>query len=544
MIVHLSIKNIALIDDLELKFDHGLTSMTGETGAGKSIILEALQLLFGKRSDQDLIRHGENEAYVKGVFHVAPHVRQLFDLEETVIIERIMERTGKHTMKVNGQTTTLQYIKKLTSYIGSIHEQDDLYQLLNPNTYIDLVDQVDLDTIKKYHEPYVIALSKFHTQQNKLEDILKRKDHLLKEDDVARFQLNELKEAKLKLDELKELETELLSLKHFDDIMGTLQTIMTSFETSQSDQVLYDSMKKLDHLSTYHPNYFSLKEQLESAYYNVEDVLRELKDIMSSLDFDEATYQSIQERLSFLYHLEHKYHLTINELIQKQDELEQSIMMLDHYDDFIKQEETKLNTFKQEVLNHGEALFNVRNELAHTLEQHVIEVLKHLDLEHTQFKIALTKTDQFYEHGFESCEFLISLNEGEPIKTLSKVASGGERARFMLALKSILARQQHVSLLILDEIDVGVSGKTASKVATLMVELSKEFQVLVITHLPQVAAKANHQYLIKKAILNGRMKTSIELLENDARIMQIAYMLSDETLSTFAIEQAKTLLKK
>ena len=544
MIKKLHVKNIALIDDMTLSFHDGLTALTGETGAGKSIIMESLQLLFGKRSDQDLIRHGFEEAVVSGEFILNETVSKTFDLPLETTITRVMNRSGRHVMKLNGQTTTLQFIKQLTAHIGDIHEQDDMFQLLDVQSYVQLIDARDRNQIEPLKVNYIMKKSEYEDAVKKLRTLQEEKESFETQKDVLLFQLQELNQMKLETGELEQIQEELETLKHFDKIANSLKASVGLLKESNVLDALYDIKANLDIVSHHMTSKENLSKRFEEAYYDIEDIADELSSTLEHLDYNESHFQQLNEREFSLNQLQKKYQKDIPELIEYMNELQEKSLMVSDFNAFIADQTHKIETLKKQTIDCANQLSNVRKEIAKEMQEEMIQVMKTLDLEHTKFDIHFEKNDTFLDHGLDLISFYISLNEGEPLKPLHKVASGGERARFMFALKTTAAKHHGVSLLILDEIDTGVSGKTAAKVATHMGQLSKELQLIVITHLPQVAAKADYHILVEKVLQDSRMITQINYLTGDDRIKAIAYMLSDETMSQHAIEQAKVMIKK
>lgn len=543
MIKTLRVKHIALIDDIELTFHEGLTALTGETGAGKSIIMESLQLLFGKRSDQDLIRHGFDEAVVSGVFLLNDEVMKRFNLPKETTITRTMSRQGRHTMKLNDQLTTLQIIKQLTSLIGDIHEQDDMYQLLEKESYIRMLDDRDKDIIEPLKVTYMMKKSSYEDALKKLAQLESEKASFDAQKEIFLFQLEELTNINLKANELENIEEELETLKHYDQISNSLKTSVNVFQEGQLLDQLYDIKSHLSIISKHMSSKETLKTRFEEAYYEIEDISSELIQTLESLDYNESHFQMLQEREFALNQLQKKYQKDIPELISYVETLKNKALMASDYQSFIREQTLYIESLKKEVFEASNKLSQARKKIAVSMQQEMIEVMKTLDLEQTQFEIQFEPSYQFLEHGTDIISFYISLNEGEPLKPIHKVASGGERARFMFALKTTAATHHGVSMLILDEIDTGVSGKTAAKVANHMAKLAKHVQLIVITHLPQVAAKADHHIYVEKTLKDNRMMTHIEYLEGDSRVEAIAYMLSDETMTQFAIEQAKLMIK-
>ena len=543
MIKTLRVQHIALIDDIELSFHEGLTALTGETGAGKSIIMESLQLLFGKRSDQDLIRHGYDEAVVSGVFILKDSVMKQFNLPKETTITRTMSRQGKHTMKLNDQPTTLQTIRQLTSYIGDIHEQDDMYQLLEKESYVHMLDDRDHLNIEPLKVAYMLKKSTYEDALKKLETMQAEKEGFDLQKEIFLFQLEELTNINLKVDELEHIEEEIETLKHYDQISNSLKASVNILQEGHVVDQLYEIKTHLATITKHMSSKEGLKERFDEAYYNLEDISSELLETLESLDYNETHFQMLQEREFALKQLQKKYQKDIPELIDYVETLKHKALMASDYQSFIKEQTTHIESLRKGVILAANQLSKARKDIAVKMQQDMIDVMKTLELEDAQFNIHIETSEHFLEHGTDIVSFHISLNKGEPLKPIHKVASGGERARFMFALKTTAAIHHEVSMLILDEIDTGVSGKTASKVASHMMKLAKHFQLIVITHLPQVAAKADHHIYVEKTLKDQRMITNIDYLDGESRVRAIAYMLSDETMTQFAIEQAKLMLK-
>ena len=533
MLKRLTVKHIALIDDMTLEFHQGLTAITGETGAGKSMVLESLQLLFGKRSDQDMIRHGFDEAIVFGSFELG---------NETVTIERRLSNTSKNQMKLNGDIVTLQKIREVASKLGHIHDQDDLFELIDPKSYVHMLDAFDHQHIEPLHTNYLFAKSSY-------DDAIKKKQHVIhvhetkqKQDDILRFQIQELEALNLKEDELKQIQDEIHQLKHYDAIASHFNQLKALFEDSDVMTHVFQIKQEIEALSKYMQSFEAMNETMSSFYYELDDMKSTILSEMASLDFDPNAFETLQQREFELIKIQQKYQKSMPELIQYVADLKLEMDTFDHFDALIETLDKDIANKKAIVLKEAKTLSDQRKKVAHVIMNALIERLLELDLPHVSFDIKIESTSEMLESGMDDVLFYISLNEGEPLKPLHKVASGGERSRFMFAFKALQALHQHVSMLILDEIDTGISGKTASKVANQMAKLSESMQVIVITHVPQVAAKAHTQLKVYKKNIDGRIQTFVETLDHDARVKEIASMLSDETMSTYAIEQAKMLL--
>ncbi|TNF06704.1 MAG: DNA repair protein RecN [Bacillota bacterium] len=549
MILKLKVSNFALIDDLEMTFEKGLTAMTGETGAGKSIILESLQLLFGKRSDATMVRHGESKATVFGVFELTDEQMSLLDLPKLIEVEREIDLQGRHNMRLNKEVTTLSKLKEVMQAIGHIHSQNDQMTLFDKSYYLTFVDQVDQQKSDSLLNEYLLKRSHYLDKKKHFESLKSKKAQSIEKQSFLEFQVQELKNYHLIPNEKETLEESIEKLKNYDKIMNQLRTAyeLIEHEHFSIDQI-YEASKAMDKIASLDKSYLRMSERLSQAYYDLDDVKSEIYQTIESLDFDEKEFSMMQDRLYDITKIEQKYQKTYTELIDYLHEIEEELLLITDYDHYLEEAKQTVDKAFKIAYEAGVKLSNHRKQLAKSLEKSVILELKDLDLDKASFDIVFEEMDvdasSLLESGIDQIEFYISLNEGEPVKPLAKVASGGERARFMFALRAIYAKSHHLSLLILDEIDIGISGKTAAKVANKMYVLSQTMQLIVITHLPQVAARANHHYGIFKQKEKERMVTRILKLNHDERIEMIAMMLSDEKLSHFAIEQAKMLLSK
>ncbi len=549
MIKTLKVRNFALIDDLEMDFNPGLSALTGETGAGKSIIMESLQLLFGKRSDAQMIRHGESKAIVYGQFELDENQQNLLNLPQFIEVEREVDLNGRHLMRINGELSTIARLKEVMNTIGSIHSQNETMTLFDKSYYIAFIDQVDLKKTDQLLNQYLLDRSKYLEKKKHVESLKLKKNQSLEKQSFLEYQVAEIKAYHLLPHEKSELDEQIEKLKNYDKIMNQLRQSYEALENEmfQLDNI-YDASKSMERIKDLDPEYQAMSERLANSYYELDDVKSKLFQTIESLDFDQEAFDQMQERSYELTKIEQKYQKTVDELIEYAKTIEEELMLITDYDHYLEISNQELKASFERVYASGMKLTELRKKLAKKLETDVLRELKDLDLEKAVFQITFESIDEneaaLLETGLDQVEFNISLNEGEPVKPLAKVASGGERARFMFALKSLYAKSNHLSMLILDEIDIGISGKTAAKVATKMATLSESMQLLVITHLPQVAARASHHYAITKIKENARMVTRIHKLDPDDRIEAIALMLSDEKLSHYAIEQAKILLNK
>lgn len=549
MLRALRVQNFALIDDLDMTFETGLSALTGETGAGKSIILESLNLLFGKRSDAQMIRHGSSKAMVFGVFELNQDQMERLQLPKTIEVEREIDGNGRHSMKLNQESVTLSRLRDVMTSIGSIHSQNETMTLFDKSYYIDFIDQMNQSETDKLRNEYLFSRENYISLDKKDKNLRAKKAESLEKAEFYEFQIQELKNLRLVRGEKKDILEKIEKMKHHDRILQSLREANQVFtEDVMSIDLIYQASKMLDKISHLDASYQSLQERLSNAYYELDDIKSLLFQALEDLDFDEESFNQLQDRSYELDKIETKYHKSEDELIDYLIEIEEAYRMITDYDNLLEESQKSVQKAFDVALQSGIKLSSLRKKLAKEFEKEILNQLKDLDLDKASFEVlfenqAVTPSI-LTEQGIDAIEFMISLNEGEPIKPLAKVASGGERARFMFSLKALDALRNELSMLILDEIDIGISGKTAAKVAKKMKELSKVMQLIVITHLPQVAARADHHYEIIKIKEDDRMVTRISHLDLNKRIEAIALMLSDEKLSTYAIEQAKMLLDK
>lgn len=549
MLRALRVQNFALIDDLDMTFETGLSALTGETGAGKSIILESLNLLFGKRSDAQMIRHGSSKAMVFGVFELNQDQMERLQLPKTIEVEREIDGNGRHSMKLNQESVTLSRLRDVMTSIGSIHSQHETMTLFDKAYYIDFIDQMNQTETDKLRNEYLFSRENYISLDKKDKNLRAKKAESIEKAEFYEFQIQELKNLRLVRGEKKDILEKIEKMKHHDRILQSLREANQVFtEDVMSIDLIYQASKMLDKISHLDASYQSLQERLSNAYYELDDIKSLLFQALEDLDFDEESFNQLQDRSYELDKIETKYHKTEDELIDYLIEIEEAYRMITDYDNLLEESQKSVQKAFDVALQSGIKLSSLRKKLAKEFEKEILNQLKDLDLDKASFEVLfenqVVTPSILTEQGIDAIEFMISLNEGEPIKPLAKVASGGERARFMFSLKALDALRNELSMLILDEIDIGISGKTAAKVAKKMKELSKVMQLIVITHLPQVAARADHHYEIIKIKEDDRMVTRISHLDLNKRIEAIALMLSDEKLSTYAIEQAKMLLDK
>lgn len=559
MLVQLKIKNFAIIDDLDISFEDGMTVLTGETGSGKSIIIDAIGLVLGERAQVDMIRHGKDQAVIEASFAYShPKISELlgqFGIEEdeVLVIYRELNRKGRTICRINGHLVTVNQLKQLSNYLVDIHVQHDTTKLIQTDNYLYIIDALadkELEDIKsKYSEAY----EKYRETQTKYQNLLKLNQTNQAELEFYKFQLQELKQANISIEEYMELNERRNVIANYDKIYENLNLAYNSIREKQSLETLYEAGVNLSKIADVNESYKDLSEQFFNYYYQLEDIVNTLGDEVMQLDYHPDELNQIEARLAVYSQLKRKYREEVEDLVQRIEDLEEKIHSIDHYEDRLAELSQELKERYNIAYNQALKLREVRLDLCETIKTDVLRHLKDLKLENTTFEIVFNELKEaeddyikgsiFNPDGIDTIDFYLSFNIGEPVKPLNRVASGGELSRFMLALKTVLMQKQHLSTMVFDEIDTGVSGITASAIAKKIKAISNEIQVLCITHLPQVAAIADQQLLIYKEEIEERTQTLVKYLELDERVHEIAKMMTGDLVTDVALENAKNLLQ-
>lgn len=556
MLSLLKVKNFAIIDNLTVEFTDGFTALTGETGAGKSLIIDAIGLLFGDRSSTMMIRSGESKALVEGIFeNVSDNTKNILNelqIElldgDTVAIKREISNQGKSLIRVNGEIITLNQLDLIASTLGDIHTQTDTHKLFKPQNYLTFIDNEEVASLSLlYNEArkkYLKAIKNYN-EINEL-SILDTTNF-----EFWQYQYNELEKANLNINEEKNLEEELDYLNNFEYIHKNLLSINELFNDNNILDHLYEIISYTDKLAKIKSDYQKDSEKLNDCYYELEDLSNKFKNTFKSLDFDNVRLDEINERLSYLNSLKNKYKKNIKELIQFKGELKAKIESFEQIDDKILDAKKEIENSFSDLLTKTKDLTNARKKSAKKLEESVLNTLNDLMLSKVQLNISFDEynvTDPynssiFKTNGADNIDILISFNIGEPLRPLSKIASGGEMSRIMLALKVHVLKTLKLSTVIFDEIDSGVSGSVAGKIAEKLKEISKDTQLLAITHLPIVASYSDQHYNIYKEFTENSTSTKIKELSVDERISVLSEMINPNDTTNQAYELAKTMLE-
>lgn len=559
MLTYISVQNFAIIENIEVTFERGMTALTGETGAGKSLLIDAIGLLLGDRATTNVVRTGSDKAIVEGVFQVE-HPNVLDALKQLdipvqdgeLIIKRQITPTNNNIIKINQQTVTLKDLREVTVKLADIHTQMDTHRLIQQDTYLDIIDGFDETKTAGYMTAYHQAKAKYKQEFDAYVTLQKRSDNMLERLDLMRFQQQELESYHLELGEEEQLKEAVETMENFDTIFQTLQTAKQQLEEHDALGTIYDVAKQLTPITSISEQYQSLKEGFESNYYELYDVFERLIQELTALDFNPQLLDQYQERLNQLSSLKRKYKKTIPELIDYYEQISEDIDNIDHYDDVLKDQQTVVETVYEDTKKAAQTLSDLRRKTAHYIETKLLDILADLELPKTEFSIVFVEREDrgaiepgyLLDNGIDEVDFLISTNVGEPMKPLSKTASGGEMSRIMLGFKNLLAQSLAVDLMIFDEIDAGVSGYVAFQVAKKMKEIARSTQVICITHIPQVAAISEHHLFLNKDVQDGRTRAHITPLAGEHRVHEIAAMISGDAVTEASITTARELLKQ
>ena len=547
MLSEIYVKDFVLIDNVNLPFCEGMSAFTGETGAGKSLLIDAIGILCGDRINTAMIKQGKERAVIEGVFRIAathPAAELLkdegYELEDdTLIIQRSFGIDGKSSVKLNHRTTTLSFIRKVLASLIDIHSQHDSQYLLNPRYHLRLLDnycaqEALLNKVKTAYEAY-------DEISCRLQEALSNDYN---EDDLEylTYQLNEIDEADLKDNELSELEEEQRRYNAFEKISVALRQSMNLLNNDNgANPAVYEAARLLETLDE-DEALIQAHDKLLEIYYALEDQYQTLYQYMDAMEYDEQRVNAINERIFHIRKILRKYGGDIEAVMKKRQELDQRIDQILHRSDYIKKQEALQKAAYDEFYQAAKQLHEIRVEKAKELELQIVQQLRDLHLEHAQFHVEICE-HKGNAHGIDQVQFLISMNKGEGLRALQTTASGGELSRLMLGLKTIFSRLQGIETIIFDEIDTGVSGSVAFAIGKKMQQISNDTQVFCVTHLSQVAACADHHFLVEKHQDEKGTVTDIHELSQEKRIEQLALIATDST-SEHALSAAAELLMK
>ncbi|MEO1773054.1 DNA repair protein RecN [Candidatus Enterococcus ferrettii] len=551
MLQELTIKNFAIISSLHLTFTNGMTALTGETGAGKSIIIDAVSLLAGARSSTEYIRQGSDHCLLEGIFDLPNQVEfeelveELgIDTEENIlIVQRDMNISGKNICRINGRTVTLANLRKIGQYIVDIQGQNDHQELMNPDSHLRLLDSFGSKEFQKNKRTYQEAYRKYIDLVKRVNKYKQNEQSFAQRIDMLKFQQEEIGNAQLENGEEERLIEERDKLMNFQRIVDTLSYSYQGLSDDEAGALdtIGSVSQELQSIASLDEEYQTISENVSSAYYLLQDAASEIGRQLDALEMDEQRLELVNERLDLIHQLKRKYGDSVEIILDYYQTISQELLESDFSEGKLEQLENELLEKEERLLGEANGLHAERGKIAQKLEKAIQKELKQLYMENARFQVVF-KTTGFQEEGLDQIEFYITTNPGEPLKPLVKVASGGEISRIMLALKTIFSKTQELTSIVFDEVDTGVSGRVAQAIADKIYQIGENSQVLCITHLPQVAAKADHQLYIKKEIINGRTITKVEELPEDKRTNEIARMLAGAEITDLTVRHAKELL--
>lgn len=555
MLQELTIDNLAIIKHLSLEFANQMTVLTGETGAGKSIIIDAVGLLAGGRGSQEFIRRGEEKLRLQGQFALTadPGLAALLDSlgieyeDGTLIIMREIHRNGRNTIRVNGQLINTTMLRQIGAYLVDIQGQNEHQLLLQPEKHLGMLDQY----ASKQVQPLITKYQQLYRDYSQLKAAVTKKQaneqQWAQRLDMLHYQVDEIGSAQLKADEEEQLTSERDRLEHFQQINNALQQAVATFNDGEApvlDQVA-TVMEAINGIAEFDDDYDSLSKSLNDAYYALQDVANQAGQQLDLLEFDDQRLAEIDQRLTVIGDLEHKYGDSVAKVLDYYAKIKKELDTMEAAADSNNDLEARLATAQEQLQTIGEELSQVRQQAAHQLATQVHQQLAELYMAKADFEVHFAKqaSGTFTPTGIDKVEFYIRTNPGESMGPLAKIASGGELSRVMLALKTIFAANEGVTSIIFDEVDTGVSGRVAQAIADKIRLIAANSQVLCITHLPQVAAVAQHHFLIKKAVHDERTTTTVTSLAAAQRVNELARMLSGEKVTKLTKEHAQELLQ-
>ena len=551
MLKHLYIKNFTLIDELDISLYEGFSVITGETGAGKSIILGAIALLLGQRADSKTIKQGAEKCVIEANFDLSRYNMQPFFDENDIeydagdcIIRRELTAAGKSRAFINDTPVALSMLKELGDMLMDVHSQHQNLLLNKQDFQLEVVDIIadDAAQLAKYQNTY----AEFVKAEKEISEMTLAIERNRENHDFLKFQFEELENTKLQEGEQEELEQRSETMEHSEDIKSALYTTDNALSAEQVGviQSLRSSLSALRSIESVYPEVSELIERIDSSYIDLKDISQEISSLLESVDFDPAELDQINSRLDRIYELEKKYHVeTVEELISKRDELHQQLTAIENGDESLDALKARRDELESKARKEADALTKLRTKSAKTIEAEMQKRLIPLGMPHVRFSIQLTPIE-LGQNGADKVSFLFSANTSTPLQPVSQVASGGEIARVMLSLKAMISGAVKLPTIIFDEIDTGVSGKTAEMMAQIMKEMGGHGrQVISITHLPQIAALGSVHYKVEKNETASGTTSKMRQLDADERVREIAQMLSGSDVTEAAIQNAKELLK-
>ena len=540
MISTLHIKNIGIIEDLNIDFNEGFNVLTGETGAGKTLIIGALGIISGGRFSKDMIRNGERYSFVEASIFCP---ESTLSVDGNIIVSREIYSNGRNSCKINGRLVTVNELKEFMVDIINIHGQQDNQNLLSESKHIYYLDGFIGNEILELKNNYIELFKRFNEINSKLKENYGDEQEKERKLDLLNYQLNEIKNANLKMGEDIKLQEQHNLMKNSEKLQENLQEIDSNL-SNEAIESISNSIRCLEKISTYGEQYESRLNELKSIYYEIQELSRDISNMKDEICFDENERDEIEKRLDEIFSLKRKYGNSIEEILEYKNRIEQEIFDIENLDEINNKLKSEKNEIKMKMLAICKDMSKKRKEYAKILSDKINNELKDLEMNNAKLRVNVEELeeDKFNSNGLDQVEFMICTNKGEDEKELSKIASGGEMSRVMLAIKTVLANVDNVLTLVFDEIDTGISGKAAKAVGEKLKSISKHHQVMVVTHSASIAAKGKYNYFISKKTINDKTFTNIKQLNEEETIKEIARISSGE-VTEISIAHAKELRK-
>ncbi|CDD37624.1 dNA replication and repair protein RecN [Clostridium sp. CAG:356] len=540
MITNLHIKNIGIIDDLEIDLNKGMNVLTGETGAGKTLIIDSISIICGGRFSKEMIRKGENHSYVELCMYVPNDVNSI---DGNIIITREIYNNGRNMCKINGRLVTVAELKNFMSNYIEIHGQNDNQKLLDSRTHIKYLDNFSGEGIIQLKNEYKEKYQRYNEIRRELKNNYGDEKEKQRKLDLLRYQLNEIQEARLKDGEESELEERSKLIRNSEKIAKNLSEAEMAVGENTID-LIGNAIRALEKIGNIDRKYEETTTSLKNIYYGIQEISSNLSGYLSDIEFDEQEREEVETRLDIIDNLKRKYGNNIEEILKYADEIDDEIKKIENVDEYNNKLKNEQKQIEKEMTKIAEKISKIRKENAEELNKKINKELEDLEMKNAKINVKVEyKIEQFFEDGKDQVGIYIKTNVGENESELTKIASGGEMSRIMLAIKKVLAEVDNMPVMIFDEIDTGISGKAAKSVANKMRSISKNHQVLCISHLAPIAAMADYNYFISKKVENDRTCTSIKLLNEQEVLCEIARISSGE-INDVTLQYANELRSK
>ncbi len=536
MISTLHIKNIGIIDDVTIDLDNGLNILTGETGAGKTLIVDSLGIIAGGRFSKEMIRRGENNSFVELCLYLPENENAI---DGNIIVSREINANGRNSCKINGRLVTVNELKEFMKNIIDIHGQFDNQTLMDKTYHTKYLDKFVGKELEELKEKYIELYSRYKELILKLQNNYGDDKEKQRKLDLLKYQLNEIEAANLKIGEEEKLEEQRKLMMNSEKVSENLNNVDVNLNEG-AIEIISESIRALEKISTIDEKYNEKLVELKNIYYEVQELARDVSNLKEDVYFDENERNEIETRCDVIYSLKRKYGNSIEEIIKYKEDIDKEINRIENLEEENLKIKDEIKKIKVNMLSLAEKITELRIKYSSELNEKINKQLYDLDMKNAKFNANIVKEEEFSINGLSHIEFMISTNAGEENKPLGKIASGGEMSRIMLAIKTVLADIDEVPVLIFDEVDTGISGKTANVVGQKLKRISKKHQVLVVTHLASVAAKGEHNYYIYKETTENKTRTKIQKLTEEETIKEIARIASGD-ITEITLSHAKAL---